>query len=78
MTNSLEIHGRQHLSKERPEWSPDLQLAHIQLQAVREKLSFGAAEAGVPRVGQNTYLKGDSTKDEVLLFKDEKSPAESF
>lgn len=59
------------MSKERLEWSPDLQLAHTQLQVVREKFSFGEAEAGVPGVGQNTYLKGDSTKDKVL-FKDKK------
>lgn len=60
------------MSQERPEWSPDLQLAHTQLQAVRGKLSFEEAEAGVPRAGQNTYLKSDSTQDRILAFNGEK------
>lgn len=72
MTNSLESYGGQHLSQERPEWNPVLQLAHTQLQAVRRKLSFGKAQSGVPRAGQNTYLKSDSTQDGILLFNDEK------
>jgi hypothetical protein len=49
-----------------------LQLAHTQFQALRGKHSFGETEAGVLGAGQNTYLKGDSTQDRILLFNDEK------